>query len=139
MILEAQQRYFSYRAMFVAIVSQNSFVLVLMGYRTSITRYVAEWGIAQMCLCKTKYQGRGIAPFQGSADFPYKVSRDSSWGDLGSKLGQIQVEIGSKRGSKSGRGEWGLGVGVIKPEWLCSSSKSWDFMHTHCMQATLQA
>ena len=55
--LEAQQRYFSYRAMFVAIVSQNSFVLVLMGYRTIIARYVAKWGIAQMCLCKTKCQG----------------------------------------------------------------------------------
>ena len=33
-MLEAQQRYFSYRAILVAIVSQNSFVLVLMGYRT---------------------------------------------------------------------------------------------------------
>ena len=29
-----------------------------------------------------------------------------------SESGQIQVEIGSERGSKSGRGEWGLGVGV---------------------------
>ena len=38
-----------------------------------------------------------------------------------SELGQIQVNIGSERGSKSGRGEWGLGVGVIRPEWLCSS------------------
>ena len=28
-----------------------------MGYRTIIARYVAKWGIAQMCLCKTKYQG----------------------------------------------------------------------------------
>ena len=27
------------------------------------------------------------------------------------RVGQIQVEIGSERGSKSGRGEWGLGVG----------------------------
>ena len=50
----------------------------------------------------------------------------TSWGDLGSKLGQIQVEIGSERGSKSGRGEWGVGVGVVRPEWLCSSSKSCD-------------
>ena len=55
--LEAQQRYFPYRAIFVAIVSQNSFVLVLMGCRTIIARYVAKWGIAQMCLCRTKYQG----------------------------------------------------------------------------------
>ena len=28
-----------------------------------------------------------------------------------SELGQIQVNIGSERGSKSGRGEWDLGVG----------------------------
>ena len=48
-ILEAQQRYFSYRAILVAIVSQNSFALVFMGYRTIIARYVAKWGIAQMC------------------------------------------------------------------------------------------
>ena len=34
--LEAQQRYFSYRAILVAIVSQKSFVLVFMGYRTII-------------------------------------------------------------------------------------------------------
>ena len=47
----------SYRAIFVTTVSQTSFVLVLMGYRTIIARYVAKWGIAQMCLCKTKYQG----------------------------------------------------------------------------------
>ena len=55
--------------MFVAIVSQNS-VLVLMGYRTITARCVAKWGIAQMCLCKTKYQWGGIAPFWGSDNFP---------------------------------------------------------------------
>ena len=27
------------------------------GYRTIIARYVAKWGIAQMCLCETKCQG----------------------------------------------------------------------------------
>ena len=69
-ILEAQQRYFSYRAILVAIVSQKSFVLVFTGYRTIIARYVAKWGIARMCLCETKYQGGGIATFWGSADFP---------------------------------------------------------------------
>ena len=37
------------------------------GYRTIIARYVAKWGIAQMCLCETTYQGGGIAPFRGSA------------------------------------------------------------------------
>ena len=69
--LEAQQRYFSYRAICVAIVSQNSFVLVLMGYRTIIARYIAKWGMAQMCLCQTNYRGGGgIAPFLGSDNFP---------------------------------------------------------------------
>ena len=66
--LEAQQRYFSYRAMLVAIVSQN--VLVFMGPRTIIARYVAKWGTALMCLRETEYQGGGIAPFWGSADLP---------------------------------------------------------------------
>ena len=71
-VLEAQQRYFSYRAMRVAVVSRNSFVLVMMGYRTVIARYVAKWGISQMCLCKTKYQGGGIAPFWGTVNLPEK-------------------------------------------------------------------
>ena len=43
-LVEAQQRYFSYRAILVAIVSLNSLVLVFMGYRTIIARYVAKWG-----------------------------------------------------------------------------------------------
>ena len=43
--------------MLAAIVSRNSFVLVFAGYRTMIARYVAKWGIAQMCLCETKCQG----------------------------------------------------------------------------------
>ena len=63
--LEAQQRYFSYRAILVAIVSQNSFVLVFVGYRTIIARYVAKWGIAQMCLCEIKYQGGVSHKFGG--------------------------------------------------------------------------
>ena len=57
MILEAQQRYFSYPAIHVAIVSQNSFVLGFMGYHTIIAQYSAIWGIAQMCLCETKCTG----------------------------------------------------------------------------------
>ena len=48
--LEAQQRYFSYRAILVVIVSQNSFVLVFMGYRTIIARYVAN-GVSHRCSC----------------------------------------------------------------------------------------
>ena len=65
--LEAQQRYFPYRATLVAIVSQNSFVLVFVGYRTIIARYVAKRGIAQMCLCETKYQG-GYRTFWGECE-----------------------------------------------------------------------
>ena len=34
----------SYRDMPLGIVSQNSFVLTFMGYRTFIARYVAKWG-----------------------------------------------------------------------------------------------
>ena len=39
------------------------------GYCTIITRYVAKWGVAQMCLCETKYQGGGIAPLVGGCSF----------------------------------------------------------------------
>ena len=61
---EAQQRYFSYRAILAAIVSQNSFVLVFMGYRTLTARYVAKWGIAHMRPCETSYQG-GVSHHSG--------------------------------------------------------------------------
>ena len=37
-----------------------------MGYCTIIARYVAKWGIAQMCLCETKYQG-GVSHHFGGA------------------------------------------------------------------------
>ena len=73
-----QQRYFSYRAILVAIVSQNSFVLVFMGYRTIIARYVAKWGIAQMCLCETKYQG-GVSHHFGGVLTSLKKYR-AIWG-----------------------------------------------------------
>ena len=49
---KAQQRYFSYRAILVAIVSQ--FFVCFMEYRATIARYIAKWGIAQMWLCETK-------------------------------------------------------------------------------------
>ena len=62
-----------------AIVSQNSFVLVFVGYRTILARYVAKWGIAQMCLCETKYHRGYIAPFWGSANLPEKASRDMGY------------------------------------------------------------
>ena len=69
--LEAQQRYLSYRAMHLAIVSQNSFVLAFVGYRTIIARYVAKWGIAQMCLCEIKYKG-GYRTILGERQPPLK-------------------------------------------------------------------
>ena len=34
---------------------------------------------AAVCLCETKYQGRGIAPFWGSANLPQRVSRDMGY------------------------------------------------------------
>ena len=37
---------------------------VFMWYRTNFLRYIAKWGIAQMCLCETKYQG-GISHYFG--------------------------------------------------------------------------
>ena len=40
-------------------------VFFFMGYHTIIARYVAKWGIAQMCLCKIKYQGKGSHHFGG--------------------------------------------------------------------------
>ena len=60
-------------------IAKLSLVLVFVGYRTIIARYVAKWGIAQMCLCQTKYQGGGIALFWGSANLPEKVSRDMGY------------------------------------------------------------
>ena len=48
----------------------NIFRACFMQYRTFITQYVAKWGIAQKCLCETKYHGGGIAPFWGSANLP---------------------------------------------------------------------
>ena len=65
--------------MLVAIVSQNSFAFVFVGYRTFfIAQYVAKWGIAQMCLCELSTKG-GIAPFGGSAKLFSKVSRDMGY------------------------------------------------------------
>ena len=76
--LVAQQRYFSYRAILVAIVSQNNLVLVFMGYRTMIARYVAKWGVAQMCLCETKCQG-GVSHHFGGVLTSLKKYR-AIWG-----------------------------------------------------------
>ena len=81
-------------------------MLVFGGYRTIIARYVAEWGIAQMCLCETKYQGGGIAPFQGSANLPEKVSRD-----MGYRSDSIAVshDMGPLRSKRCKGGVWSRG------------------------------
>ena len=64
--IEAQQRYFSYRAVLVAIVSHNSFVFVFMGYRTILARYVAKWGYRiDVPLRETKYQRGGYRTVLG--------------------------------------------------------------------------
>ena len=76
--LEAQQRYFSHRAILLATVSQNSFVLVFMGYRTIIARYVAKWGIAEMRLYETSYQG-GVSHHFGGVLTSLKKYR-AIWG-----------------------------------------------------------
>ena len=58
----------SSRGLLVAIVSQNSFVLVFVAYRTIVAQYVAKWGVVQMCLCETKYQiGGGVLHQLGGA------------------------------------------------------------------------
>ena len=76
MNLEAQQRYFSYRALLVAIVSQNSFVLVFMGYRTVIARYV-ENGASHRCACvKLSAKGGVSHHFGGLLTSLGKVSHD---------------------------------------------------------------
>ena len=49
--------YFFGRADFSEVSQFFSFVLVVVGSRTIVARYAAKWGIAQMCLCKIKYQG----------------------------------------------------------------------------------
>ena len=53
--------------------------LFFMEYHTIIARYVAKWGIAQMCLCETKYQRGGVAPIWGTANLPENVSRDMGY------------------------------------------------------------
>ena len=89
-IKEAQQRYFSYRAILSAIVSQNFFVLVFLGYRTSIARYVAKWGIALMCLCsKRRRQGGGVShPVGGLLGWPRKYR---AIGDIAAILSQYRA------------------------------------------------
>ena len=77
--LEAHQRYFSYRAMLVAIVSQNYLVLVLWGI-AQISRNMLQNGVSRRCACvKISTKGGGFAPFWGAANLSEKVSRDMGY------------------------------------------------------------
>ena len=67
---------FSYRAILVAIVSQ--IVRACFHGVSAIARYVAKWGIAQMCLCETKYQG-GVSHHLGGVLTSLKKYR-AIWG-----------------------------------------------------------
>ena len=79
MILEAQQRCFSFRIILVAIVSQNSLVLVFMWYHTVIARYVAKWGITQMLSGVNKFTKKGHRRILGSCNLPEKVLLDMGY------------------------------------------------------------
>ena len=61
---EAQQQYFPYCAILVAIASQNNLVLVFVGGGGSHNFHTicCKGGVAEMYLCETKYQG-GITSF----------------------------------------------------------------------------
>ena len=50
------------------------------GYRTTLARYVAKWGIiAETCLVQIKVPRRVTAPFWETANLPEKVSRDTGY------------------------------------------------------------
>ena len=65
-VLEAQQRYFSYRAILVAIVSQSSVVLVFMGYRTIITDYMLQNRVSHKHACAKQTNNVGYRTVLGN-------------------------------------------------------------------------
>ena len=80
-------------------------MLVFLGYRTSIARYVAKWGIALICLCKRRHQGGGIAPSWGIAAMAEKVSRDRGYRSDTIAISRDMVFFGIDWGS--GIENWG--------------------------------
>ena len=70
--LEAQKRYFSYRAILVAIVSQNYFVFVFMGYRTVISRNTLRNGVSHTCACVKRTTKGGYRTNFGECQPPFK-------------------------------------------------------------------
>ena len=87
--LEAQQRDFSFRAKPVAILSHNSFVHVLMGYRTIIARYIAKWVSHR---CETKYQV-GISHHLGGVPTPLKRYNIAQYG--ATRVRNEEIAMGS--------------------------------------------
>ena len=77
-----------------------------MGYRTIIARYVAKWGIAQMCLCRTKYQG-GVSHHLGGVLNSLKKYR-AIWG--------IAAIVSHYRAFKEVRGFQGMEQSHQSPE-----------------------
>ena len=63
-------------------------------YCTIIVRYVAQWGIAQMCLYETAYQGQASHHFGGYYHLFEEVSRN-----IGYRSGSIAIsrDIGPLR------------------------------------------
>ena len=77
--LEAQQRYFSYRAILVAIVSQNFIVLVFMGYRT-LSRDMLQNGVSHRCACVEVSAKGGVSHHFGEVLTTLKKeSRDTGY------------------------------------------------------------
>ena len=77
--LEAQKRYFSYRAILVAIVPQNSFVFAFMGVSHNYRAICSKMGYRTDARVWNSVLRGAIAPFWGSADLPQKVSRDAEY------------------------------------------------------------
>ena len=84
-----------YRAMLAAIGSQKLLVLVFVGSRTIIARYVAKWGIAQMRLCENKCQGVGVSHHFGGVLTSLKKYR-AIWG-IAAIVSQYRANMGPLR------------------------------------------
>ena len=69
--LEAQQRYFSYRAILVAIVSQKYFVLVLWGI-AQLSRDTLQNGVSHRCACVKLSAKGGYRTIFGERQPPLK-------------------------------------------------------------------
>ena len=76
--VEAQQRYFAYCPILVAIVSENLFVFVFWGVAQS-SRDMQQMGYRTDVPVQNEVPTGGITPFWWSANLPLKVSRDMGY------------------------------------------------------------